>query len=97
MLYSLDSEADEEVIEPHAEPNMFSDPAISTLDISEDMTQLWADQSCQGGVRRWDHAANSETTWRQALQASGKWVDPTFGADSSSLYWRKVTDVDGVK
>lgn len=39
------------------------------------------------------------TTFKSAHQANSKWVDPSFGADWSSMYWGQmgVSDVGSVK
>lgn len=99
-MKDVDLNATEDLIlEPHAEAGYFWDYTVNTLDIEEDMTQLWRDQSCQGGVRRWGHQSNTQTAFKQALSRNGKYVDPTFGADSSSLYWGQmgVSDVGTVR
>lgn len=58
------------------------------VEMPEDMTELWGDQSCDGGINRWTHASNSISTYNGAING-GTWSDPGFGADTSSLYWGK--------
>jgi len=61
-MKDVDLDASEELIlEPHAEAGMFWDYTVNSLEIEEDMTQLWSDQSCQGGVNRWNHHTNSRS------------------------------------
>ena len=94
-MKDVDLNATEDMImEPHAEPGFFWDYNINALDIEEDMTQLWSDQTCKGGVKRWGHQSNSLTSFKQNLRKNGKYVDPTFGADTSSLFWGQMGVLD---
>lgn len=48
---------------PYAEEGYVFDYETNMVDIEEDTTELYGDQSCWGGINRWSHAANSLATY----------------------------------
>ena len=48
------------------------------------------------GIRRMSAASNSQETYDAANSASGKWEDPGFPADDTSLMWDAEWGQDSV-
>ena len=44
-------------------------------------------QGCDVGLKRMSAASNSQETYDAANAATGKWEDPGFPADDTSLMW----------
>ena len=81
--------------EPYAERGLYYGKTIETLGGNfKDTSELWDDQSCKGGINRWGHPSNSLTTYKQAISRDQKFVDTSFGTDSSSLYWSEMGVLD---
>ena len=78
-----------DVEQPFAEEGLMFDYVENSLEIEDDMTELYGDQSCWGGIKRWWHPANSLATYNKVV-GGGPWADPIFEANTSSLYWGRM-------
>ena len=60
------------------------------VDLMEnELTQMFGDQSCGAGIKRWNHTMNSEATYKQVVNGR-LWNDPVFEGDWTSLYWHNM-------
>ena len=54
------------------------------ISVDEDFTPR---KGCWSGIDRWRSSYNSKNTYEAHKNSGGLWMDPSFGADYTSLSW----------